>query len=241
MNKSTVVIIAVAVAVVAFLLGMLCMSLIGKDSEPIPSDNAIAPNPQNTDNIPEETSDSGDSGLSPKNVFFSPHTGSDETGDATQYSPVETLERAKELAKDMTVADNEELVYLEYLMTVDVKTQNAAGVSSSVGGINMIPFTGSTDGYYFKGDIVGTGCDTQKYAPDGSVLFSARYLLKGTDFEGKSCSIFIENNGHALELCTPTIITDSAALAEWQEWDLRAIVVPVGGGVAVNVYRIHAD
>lgn len=242
MNKSTVVIIAVAVAVVAFLLGMLCMSLVGKGSEPAPdvTPDSPAATPHEGD-TPDDSADIGNPEFKEKNVFFSPHTGSDETGDATQYSPVETLERAKDLAKDMTVADNEELVYLEYLMTVDVKTQNAAGVSSSVGGINMIPFTGSTDGYYFKGDIVGTGCDTQKYAPDGSVLFSARYLLKGTDFEGKSCSIFIENNGHALELCTPTIITDSAALAEWQEWELRAIVVPVGGGVAVNVYRIHAD
>ena len=242
MNKSTAIIIAVAAAVIAFILGAVCMSLVGKgSSEPAPANDpgpgGVTPPPVGGDVANNATA----SEKRPKNVFFSPYTGSDETGDATQYSPVETLKRAKELAKDMSVADDEELVFLEYLMTVDVKTQNAAGVSSSVGGINMIPFTGSTDGHYFKGEIVGTGCDTQKYAPDGSVLFSARYLLKGTDLDGKSCSIFIENNGSALELCTPTIITDSGALSEWQEWSLRAIVVPVNGGVAVNVYRIHKD
>ena len=239
MNKGAVIIIAVVVAAVSFVLGMLVMSLTGNRStgEPTFSDiKSETPIPEKDTQAVTETSDKKQ-----KNVFFSPHTGSDENGNATQGSPVETLKRAKELAKDMTVADDEELVYLEYLMTVDVKTQNAAGVSSSAGGINMIPFTGSTDGYYFKGDIVGTGCDTQKYAPDGSVMFSARYLLKGTDCDGKSCSIFIENNGPALELCTPTVITDSAALSEWQDWELRAIVVPVGGGVEVNVYRIHKD
>lgn len=239
MNKSAVIIIAVVVAAVSFVLGMLVMSLTSNrgTGEPTFSDSkSETPIPEKDTPAVTETSDKKQ-----KNVFFSPHTGSDENGNATQGSPVETLKRAKELAKDITVADDEELVYLEYLMTVDVKTQNAAGVSSSAGGINMIPFTGSTDGYYFKGDIVGTGCDTQKYAPDGSVMFSARYLLKGTDCDGKSCSIFIENNGPALELCTPTVITDSAALSEWQDWELRAIVVPVGGGVEVNVYRIHKE
>ena len=177
-----------------------------------------------------------------KNVFFSPHTGNDETGDATQWNPVETKDQAKALAKDMTVADDEEIVYLEYMMTVDVKTQAAASVFSDAGGVNMIPFTGSTDSYYFKGDIVGTGCDTQKYLPnDGGVLFSARYMLKGKDYEGQSCSIFIENNGNALETCTPTIITDSRALSDWQNYELRAIVVPNGTGVSVNVYRIHKN
>ena len=239
MNKGTAIIIAVVAAAVSFALGMIVMSLTGGRNAggPTFSDTATeAITPEKNTPAVNNTSNKRQ-----KNVFFSPHTGSDDNGNATQGSPVETLKRAKELAKDMTVADDEELVYLEYLMTVNVKTQNAAGVSSNAGGINMIPFTGSTEGYYFKGDIVGTGCDTQKYAPDGSVMFSARYLLKGTDCDGKSCSIFIENNGPALELCTPTVITDSAALSEWQDWELRAIVVPVAGGVDVNVYRIRKD
>lgn len=177
--------------------------------------------------------------ISEVSVFFSPHTGSD-SNDGSRFSPVETLEKAKEIANGMTVADGEKIVFMEYLMTVNVKTQAAAGVNSvNAGGINMIPFTGTADSYYFKGQTVGTGCDTQKYGSDGSVMFSARYLLKGTDCDGKQCSIFIENNGPALDKCVPTVVSDSPILAKWSDFDLRAIVDPVGGGVDVNMYRVR--
>lgn len=240
MKKALIVLIAVIAAAAMFTAGY---AVAGAKN----SDNGS----QNTPDSPENTSQKQDAPdeiskeelkedaqVTFKNIFYSPHTGSDETGDGSQYSPVQTLEKAKEIAKGTTVGENEKILLLEYLMTVNVKTENAAGVSSSVGGINMIPFTGSADSYYFKGDIVGKGCDTQKYAPDGSVMFSARYLLKGTDCDGKSCSIFIENNGPALDLCTPTVITDSAALSDLQTASLRAIVVPVAGGVDVNMFRI---
>ncbi len=197
----------------------------------------IAENSPDADaDTPKEETD-----LKPINIFWSPHTGSDETGDGTQYNPVETLEKAEEIALGTAVGEGEELLLLEYIMTVNVKTEAAAGVSSKSGGINMIPFTGSADSYYFKGEMPIKGCDTQKYAPDGSVMFSARYILKGTDCDGKPCSIFIENNGPALDLCTPTVITDSEALADLETAELRAIVVPVGGGVDVNVYKIHRE
>ncbi len=170
----------------------------------------------------------------PKNVFFSPKTGNDETGDGSQYRPFETKKKAEEYADTLTLGENEEICILEFLMSVDVRTQNAFGV----GGVNMIPFTGSTDGAYFTGEIVGTGYDTQKYGM-GSPTFSARYLIKGKDYTGQSCSIFIENEGDALDKCTPMIVTDSRALSEWQNYNLRTIVTPVGTGVIVDMYRIH--
>ena len=178
--------------------------------------------------------------LNAVNIIYSPHTGS-ESGNGSLESPLETREQADELAAKTEISDGQEIVILEYLMTVDVTLQGSAGVSSEKGGINMLPFTGSADSYYFKGTMPVQGCDTQKYAPDGSVMFSARYILKGTDCDGKPCSIFIENNGPALDLCTPTVITDSEALADLETAELRAIVVPVGGGVDVNVYKIHRE
>ena len=238
MKKAIIAIVAVLAAAACFFAGTVAAraseggSQNGADQKEPPKSGAAAAE----DVITEEE----EPVMKPHNVFFSPNTGSDETGDASQWNPVKTKEKAEELAKNITLADGEEIVLLEYMMTVDVKTQAAAGVFSDAGGVNMIPFTGSADGYYFKGDIVGTGCDTQKYAPnDGGVMFSARYMLKGKDYTGQSCSIFIENNGPALDLCVPTVITDSKALADWQDYDLRAIVVPVDGGVSVNVYRIH--
>ncbi len=238
MKKAIIAIVAVLAAAACFFAGTVAAraseggSQNGADQKEPPKSGAAAAE----DVITEEE----EPVMKPHNVFFSPNTGSDERGDASQWNPVKTKEKAEELAKNITLAEDEEIVLLEYMMTVDVKTQAAAGVFSDAGGVNMIPFTGSADGYYFKGDIVGTGCDTQKYAPnDGGVMFSARYMLKGKDYTGQSCSIFIENNGPALDLCVPTVITDSKALADWQDYDLRAIVVPVDGGVSVNVYRIH--
>lgn len=174
-----------------------------------------------------------------KNVFFSPYTGSDDNDGLNIGTPVLTYEKAQEISKGLTLGENEEAVILEYLMTVNVKTQQAYGVSSEAGGVNMIPFTGSCESHWFTGEIQGTGCDTQKYPPEGGAIFSARYLLKGKDADGKACSIFIENNGTALDLCTPTVITDSELLKDWQYWDMRAIVVPVSGGVDVNVFKIR--
>lgn len=246
MKKTILIIVCIAAVIAAFVAGMTVSAVSNKKD--IQGSNVSSSDKKNTEDKKESDKSADDAEeektvqKTPKNVFFSPNTGSDLNGNATQWSPVKTLKKAKELAKDIKVGENEELLFLEYMMTVDVKTQNAAGVFSDAGGVNMIPFTGRTDGYYFKGDIVGQGCDTQKYLPnDGGVLFSARYLLKGRDYKGQDCSIFIENNGTALDLCTPTIITDSRALADWQSYEMRAIVVPVDGGVSVNVYRIHRD
>lgn len=242
--------IVIALAVVAFTAaafgsGFLTGQLVKKpdSQENTYNDNYIIPEQKNDLNTPPINLPENKEPIpmkNPINVFFSPHTGSDEQGDGSQNSPFLSIEKAKEHSKTIIPGDNEEVVILEYIMTVNVKTSAAAGVSSSSGGVNMIPFTGSADSYYFKGEIVGQGCDTQKYAPDGSVMFSARYLLKGTDCDGNQCSIFIENNGPALELCTPTVITDSAALSDLETSPLRAIVVPVSGGVDVNMYKIHS-
>lgn len=180
-----------------------------------------------------EASDSV-SGAALEKVFYSPHTGSDEKGDGSQASPLMTREAALDRARELK--DGVEV--LEYLMSVDVYTQQGYGVSSSAGTVNMIPFTGSSQGYYFTGEIQGTGCDTQKWGISGSPAFSARYLLKGKDYTGRECSIFIENNGDALDMCTPTIITDSEALSHWQTESLRTIVTPTGSGVRVDCYRI---
>lgn len=243
MKKTVIIILAVVLLAGSFASGFL----VGKNKDSgsgqsggdkiisnTDSDKGDKEDKENSEPLPAESE------KTPVNVFFSPHTGSDETGNGSQENPYETLEKAKEHAKEMTPAENEEVVVLEFLMSVDVRTQAAAGVNSASGkgNINMIPFTGSSDGYYFKGEVVGVGCDTQKWGVEGCPAFSARYLLKGTDYRGKACSIFIENNGDALDKCTPTIITDSLGLSEWETANLRTIVIPGGAGVTVYCYRI---
>lgn len=239
MKKSILAVVTVVVALVFFAVGFFVSSAL-KPNEAAENVTAVrneqkndAEKDQNTEKEEEKVSEKV-----PKNVFFSPYTGSDD-GNGEMYSPAKTLEQAQKIGESLTLGENEELVILEYMMTVNVKITGSEGTSSSAGGVNMIFFGGSADSYYFKGDVVGTGCDTQKYPPEGGAIFSARYMLRGKDCDGKNCSIFIENNGTSLDLCTPTVITDSAALSDWQSWNMRTIVVPVDGGVDVNVYRIH--
>jgi hypothetical protein len=234
MKKAVLIIGAIALAAGAFLGGMAA----GKLS---PANKTAKDSPAVSNDEPYSSEDNkqAESEKTAVNVFFSPHTGSDETGDGSQQNPFASEEKAREHAKTLELNENEEAVILEFLMSVEVHTQAGYGVSSEEGTINMIPFTGSSDGYYFKGEIVGTGCDTQKFGVEGCPAFSARYLLKGTDYRGKECSIFIENNGDSLDKCTPTIITDSLGLSKWQTANLRTIVTPVGFGVIVDCYEIH--
>lgn len=235
MKKAALLIIgSIALAAGAFFGGMAA----AKSS---PSGKTAGDSPAVSKNEPYASEDNKqtESEKTPVNVFFSPHTGNDETGDGSQQNPFASEEKAREHAKNLDLRENEEAVILEFLMSVEVRTQASYGVSSEEGTVNMIPFTGSSDGYYFKGEIAGAGCDTQMFGIEGRPAFSARYLLKGVDCRGRECSIFIENNGDSLDKCTPTIITDSAALSDWQTADLRTIVTPVGFGVIVDCYKIH--
>lgn len=172
----------------------------------------------------------------PKEVFFSPYTGSDSTGNGTKASPFKTEAKAGSYAKSFGTAD---ITILEYMMGIDVRTGEGTTLSAPTGTINIIPFTASVDSHYFKGSTVGTGCDTQKYGVSGSPCFSARYMLSGKDSAGKDCKIFVENNGNSLENCTPTIFTDSEALKDWNYANMRSIVTPNSTGVLVEIFVIH--
>ena len=102
--------------------------------------------------------------------------------------------------------------------------------------VTMIPFTGEASGPYFHGRVIGTGTDTQKTCTDNTFLLSARYMLEGQDHTGRDCRIFIENNGASLDHCVPTIVTDSDALAHWEEADLFSRVEGWGDGVKVHIF-----
>lgn len=104
-------------------------------------------------------------------------------------------------------------------------------------GICMLPFTGTAEGPYFKGSILGEGTDTQRIYPDGKMELSARYMMEGTDYKGNSCRVFIENNGSSLDNCIPTIVTDSVDLQFLEEAKLTAIVTPTKQGVEVRINR----
>lgn len=127
---------------------------------------------------------------------------------------------------------------MELIMTVHVVlSKNIYGVKGKDVDICMLPFTGTADGPYFNGVVLGEGVDTQTISHDGKVKFSARYMLEGTDYKGNKCRVFIENNGESFDKLTPTMVTDSEALQAIAEGDLAAVVTPNDVGVEVKVFK----
>ena len=126
---------------------------------------------------------------------------------------------------------------MKLLMTIHVTITSACSVNNGTNGVVMLPFTGSAEGDFFTGEIIGTGVDTQRIEKDQLVSLSARYMLEGRDYTGKECKIFIENNGSSLDNCIPTLVTDSVALAAWQQAELVSKVTPAEKGVTVQIFE----
>lgn len=109
------------------------------------------------------------------------------------------------------------------ILTIDVILKEVNEVKGHSGEACMILFDGYCHNDIFNGDILNGGVDTQRQEA-GSLLrtLSARYILKGKDFEGNDCKIFIENNGTANGgqfTTTPKILTDSSALKPLESYD----------------------
>lgn len=126
---------------------------------------------------------------------------------------------------------------MRLLLTIHVTLTGSCTVNNGTNGVVMLPFIGSAEGDFFTGEILGTGVDTQRIENDQLISLSARYMLEGKDYTGKECKIFIENNGSSLDNCVPTLVTDSQALADWQQADLVSKVTPTEKGVTVRIYE----
>jgi hypothetical protein len=122
------------------------------------------------------------------------------------------------------------------VMTINVKTRDALVVDGKAKKAVMIPFTAKAVGPLFFGEAPEPGCDTQYVYPDGSMRLSARYILVGKDASGNACRVFIENNGSALDNCTPVILTDSPDLAYLEAAPLHSTVECVPDGVVVRIF-----
>lgn len=123
------------------------------------------------------------------------------------------------------------------LMEIRVRCMEPVSVEGKKKKIVMIPFTGEASGPYFSGKVTGTGVDTQRIDPEGNVTLSARYMLEGKDSSGNACRVFIENEGSRDTGFRPTMVTDSPALAEFEEIPMTAEIEDIEGGVMVRIYR----
>lgn len=72
---------------------------------------------------------------------------------------------------------------------------------------------GNAEGDFFHGKILPGAVDTQTILSNNSGELNARYTLRGKDFQGEDCLIYIENKAILNRTQTvPRIITDSTAL-----------------------------
>lgn len=106
------------------------------------------------------------------------------------------------------------------ILRIKVTVDGCHALDAAPRAVRMLPFSGSCESPLFHGIILPGGVDTQMDFAPGQGSLSARYMLEGTDAEGKPCKLFIDNSAVTREgretVTHPRIITDSPAL-KWLE------------------------
>jgi hypothetical protein len=134
---------------------------------------------------------------------------------------------------------------MKEILTILISVISSIGVNHGNSNVNMINFGGHAESTFFVGDVMQGGVDTQKtnfmMTGDSTLnrtLLSARYILSGTDCDGKPCKIFVENNAVSGEQYThPTILTDSKALDFLNNNDsLKGKIDMTGGKLTIRIY-----
>ncbi|MEC0123280.1 DUF3237 family protein [Paenibacillus pabuli] len=134
----------------------------------------------------------------------------------------------------------EEVFTVHVVIGETFNLQNDSGDS-----VVMISFTGHATGKYFQGIVLGGATDTQIIGQHGDKhSLSARYMLRGTDYTGQDCELYIENNGEIHEQLkgvlfrtSPRIITNSKALSFLNGDMLVGEGLQAEAGVDIKIYR----
>lgn len=125
-------------------------------------------------------------------------------------------------------------LYTKKVMTITVSDTELHSVEGNTCHVDMQYFTGEVAGEYLNGKILGEGTVVIKDYKEGETRLCSRYMISGTDTEGKKCSMFIEDNGIVDEsgkaVTTPIIITDSDALSWLETADLQGRITDQGDG-----------
>ena len=142
-----------------------------------------------------------------------------------------------------------EIIAGKLIMQIQIFIDNSriSSLEGRYGKVTMIPFTGHVKSEIFTGEIVPGGVDVQIENAAGNRNMCAKYMFRGTDKEGKECSLFVENNGYVsrTELqkeyvdAFPRFITDSKILGEYLSHPrFRSEVWGTQKGVEVRVYDV---
>lgn len=123
-------------------------------------------------------------------------------------------------------------LYTKKVLSIHLTESNLYTVEGNTCHVDMQYFSADASGEYFNGTTKDEGTAVIKDYAKGSKQLCSRYILSGTDADGTSCSIFIEDNATADEngifTTRPTIITDSKALAFLETADLQGRITNDG-------------
>lgn len=126
---------------------------------------------------------------------------------------------------------------MKKILTIHINCTEINELHTEFNVIRQICFDGNAEGEYFNGKILPGGVDTQIQQVDGSGTLSARYMLEGSDYTGKNCRIYIENEG---EFCTditkPKVRTDSEALLDIFSGPLEGKIIDRDGKLIIEIY-----
>lgn len=135
--------------------------------------------------------------------------------------------------------------FMEFEIVID-----GAGISdlrSPDGSVTIIPFGGRVDSPLFCGEIRPGAADVQTEKPGEARVLSARYLFRGTDADGKPCSLYVENVGRLMGepgpiRAVPSFLTDSETLAAALRGKrFRSEVHGAPGGVRILIFEEGAE
>lgn len=111
----------------------------------------------------------------------------------------------------------------EEILTINVTLEKSSIRHEGKYNIMTIPFHGSADSKWFKGEIQPGASDVQRRKLWKTVRFCADYTIAGEDYTGKKCFIHIVNVNEGAGW-KPTVTTDSEALSFLNNGDCRAVL-----------------
>ena len=118
------------------------------------------------------------------------------------------------------------------------------------GGAYFIPFTGEVESELFSGHILPGAADIQTEDLAGTRHMCAKYMFEGTDSEGNTCHLFVENNGWMNEKnrkdpfinAYPLFMTESTVLGPYIcQQRFRSEVHPAECGVDIWIFDVLKD
>ena len=133
------------------------------------------------------------------------------------------------LQRTLGVDDTEEI------LRIDVTLTGSSMKHEGLYNIMTVPFTGTAESKWFKGDVLPGAADVQRRKLWKKERFCADYTLEGVDHTGAKCRIHIVNVDEG-QGWKPTVTTDSKALDFLNHGECRAVLLGHKDKLTVRIY-----